>query len=255
MFLVRSGILLLVFCCACSCIHGADPNKDDFATAPVGGWAAVTATTSLPYETAAGKYGVVTTKRVHAQLGLIASHVKDSTGTARPHVHHEKDYDDFGRQADADRFYDHIFGAAGFNPPKTTRKSNATNETNCHAYCLGRVGRAGSAYTKWTDPSTAPFNADTEAKLKASVATNDVLWYGNSHSTFVHAAANNVIQKLRWKAGFSGVYEMSTAGFDTPKRPVTGVNGSGYLIWGSWDPDLMGKEANLVDGKVRRKKP
>jgi hypothetical protein len=192
---------------------------------------------------------------------LIATHDRDSGGTNRAHAHWETEYDSI---ADADRYWDKRFGKSD-SPPKTTRVSSATNKTNCFAYALTSFIGLGT-YAYWIDlnfgAADGAMNADTTAKPKQQVKANDVLYYkANGHATGVATAqegqgtGNNTPTKLRWKAGFGGVYEYSTTGFDTPKYvgpdPAVGSPPTGW----TWSGSGAGSEANLDPStSVRRKK-
>lgn len=200
-------------------------------------------------------YRIFRAKVYFATSALIATHDRDSGGTNRVHAHWQFDYDSI---ADADRYFDKRFGKSD-SSPKTTRINSATNTTNCFAYALTTFIGTGT-YKYWLEPAEGAMNADTTAKPKQEVKTKDLLYYkANNHVTGVENATagttGNTITKLRWKAGFSGVYEYNTNGFNTPKYvgpdPPEGSPPTGW----TWSESGTGSEANLDPaGSVRRKK-
>lgn len=242
---------------ACAAVLAVGPvfaaNDFDPATAtPTGGWAAQ-ADHMLQRADATNKLRITMTKAVYCNAALL-DHNKASDGTKYSHVHFQADYAG-GEVAEGNRYFDWLFGASD-SPAKTTRTGDCTDKTNCHAYALTTFIGTGT-WPYFIQPSSGPYSKETDPKDKTDVRANDVLWYGDAHSTGVKAvSAPGAISKLAWKAGNSGIYEMDTTAFDTPKKkPGSGLTKDEELPtdW-TWDASALAKEANLEGGKVRRKK-
>jgi hypothetical protein len=189
-------------------------------------------------------------------------HCRDGGGTDRTHQHVQNQW---AVVADANRFYDKLFGASDA-PAKTTRFADADTTINCYGYALkNHLGKGTYAY--WVDQNgmaaDSCLNTDTDNKAKNTVSNNDGLYYktGNDHITVVleteqvGETTDRRPTKLRWKAGVSGVYDYTTNGYDTPKyTPISG-NPDGTVNFGTWTTNAVGDSKNLdPKDNVRRKK-
>jgi hypothetical protein len=203
-------------------------GADDFAPAdgPVGGWKAVKdeAQIFLKTKNKQGKdtLSFVMIKFITVNGNLIPEHASTKKKTNIPHVHYQYDLNvQKAVQDGVDALFDFYFDA----PNKTTRISAGTTQTNCYPTALATLKNGGS-YLYWFDSpgQTTGFDDDTKPIATADSQAGDLLLYTTKHASILQKKTMQgypaqTTYTLRFKNGYSGVYEYSGAtALDTPGR-------------------------------------
>lgn len=234
-------------------IRSACAATADFApaTGPAGGWGAVTTTANFLGLDGAGNVVLISKKGLSVDAMLIATHVQTKVPTKLTHFHYESDFT-AAQKTQANDFWNWFFDTAG---GKATKKTHATNTTNCYCTALGSIGNGTYAYWINVTPATTGFDDDTDPKDKATAMSGDVLFYSSQDHASILKTTEETTFIIRWKNNASGIYEYEATGLNTPGR--TGLTlAVGKAPTGTWAADAIGSEANLdPDAKVRRKKP
>ena len=166
------------------------------------------------------------------------------------HVHFSADYGGMGMPtvAEGNEYHDAYFGKYCVQDwqEKFTREGSCTTVRNCHAWALAQKINSGGCMDYWftyADDLEGAYEADlTKRGSKFDVQKDDLLLYGQEHSTFVvdvQKFATNPDRyrpkELRWKNGCSGVYTYKNTGatdrFATPDAYICG----GYNLNIDWD--------------------
>jgi hypothetical protein len=230
---------------------------NDFAPAdgPVGGWGLVTDTNDFAALDNTGKFLVLTVKYVTVDANLIATHVQTKKPTNLAHLHFAADFT-AAQVTKANAFWNWFFDA----PATTTKKTDATDVTNCYITALGSTGNGIYNYWINTDSATTGFADDTDSIAKAKVFDGDLLFYKTQdHASIMKTLTTTgspavTTYTIRWKNNASGIYEYVASGLDTPGMTATTFT-VGAAPTGTWALNGIGKEANLDPaGDVHRKK-
>ncbi len=165
----------------------------------------------------------------------LTDHCITDAETKLPHIHVEYDFSYSSRTDWVDRFWDWYYDECS----GISRISSATNTTN--GFCYAMDGYAGSAnYDYSVEPPYANFMFNDDCASRSyypslSAQADDRIVYAFEvdevliawHATIATAVESNKPTDLRWKMGYSGVYEWDVSGdsdaerFSTPGALIT----------------------------------
>ena len=223
-------------------------------------WGTISLTHCLTVANSEDIPSIWTVKVLYATDNLYSSHVQTDRGEMLPHYHYEEDFGDQGvpTVAQANRYWDWVFGIVQYDPPKTTRISNATNVQNCHAYAFSQKADSDETHTvaynyKTSYTYTASHHDFVQVTPKTDVEAGDLLFHVNPQGGCEHTSIVDEVEtyqenppkrrptSVRWKWAYSGVYTYSPTGshaFDQPLNICLHPKVKFADQTGTWDQDM-----------------
>lgn len=148
---------------------------------------------------------------------FIPEHVTTDAARGVGHLHFEKDFGDTNAPSvsEVNTYWDERFLYT------VGRVSLPTTQHNCHSYAFDSVADGGH-YNYWAqEPANVYYDDFILCADNSDVEANDLLCYGDNHTTIVVSVADEKPFGICWKWGASAVYtynpEPNTA-FDTPMK-------------------------------------